>query len=929
MKKLVIILSIFFCEHHQGFSQLYKSSTTNPKNVYIIKGDYYFEHANYTQAIINYTESIRQKPTDSYTMLKLAESYHRLNTNDLAVNWYNKAFSSAADIDERYTLEYVTKLVDKNKYDELKQISEQIINETPTPDKLSIYSSNGDVITLFDQSTQNLEFEFIPNQNYTLIIDYDNFKAELIRSKKDKTELLKRNIYTFHIQKIIETVFKQSANSERFQNLHINPGDLITFQLLPSSSNSNEPTFSRIRFKKKEATINDTDTIVFSYVAKLDPKTQVDENPAPITDLTTDEKITSIKDETIKTNLIVNSIDTINNKDVAIIKPTDTIQIQSEVDELDALKLIEPTEIANNPINSIIAADTITYHEKITSREVDSVETNLDVNSEDTINNKDVAILYPTDTTQIHPEIAELNAPQIIEPTKITHNPINPIIAADTLAHIEKVVLEEIPNSKEQKDIINNNMQSGIINSSSPFTNYLLEDEEKTEFRYRVQIAAARSEINEKQLSSIYNGSKKIEVFNEEGYYKYYIEETPNYPKAKLVLNESNVKNAFIVAYKGNEKWKLYEAISAQKKELIEQNSNNVTQKDVLSQVIKNEKEIQNISGDNNSAQETKLTSKTITDSFTNKEPVIVKDAFNPSKQVDVSQQKESIKLNQPDNTEVISIPIISDTNTTLNQTIPWNESEKYLAQEIAQPQKQEMLTSFSTSQDNTKEEPMSTEFLYRVQIAAARSEMSDSQLKLIYSGPKEIHAFKEDGYYKYAIEETSSYYRAKQILNEESVKNAFIVAYKGNKKWNLPEAIAVQYKVPTIKSELSKSDSIVKVVTVNFEFDKFTLASNEKQHLKQLVVDILKANEEYYAIVNGYTDTKGSAEYNFGLSQERALTVKQFISTESIKPNRVSTQYFGESQLIKHCPKGENCDESVHQANRRVEVLIMTPKIL
>ena len=120
-------------------------------------------------------------------------------------------------------------------------------------------------------------------------------------------------------------------------------------------------------------------------------------------------------------------------------------------------------------------------------------------------------------------------------------------------------------------------------------------------------------------------------------------------------------------------------------------------------------------------------------------------------------------------------------------------------------------------------------------------------------------------------------------------------------------------------------NDSILKVVTVNFNLDVFTLAPDEKSRLQEFVANQLKDQSHHYVIVNGHTDIRGSDTYNFGLSEERALFVKEMIIEEGISPERVKSFYFGESQLAKYCDEHENCDESVHEVNRRVEIFLIT----
>ncbi len=96
---------------------------------------------------------------------------------------------------------------------------------------------------------------------------------------------------------------------------------------------------------------------------------------------------------------------------------------------------------------------------------------------------------------------------------------------------------------------------------------------------------------------------------------------------------------------------------------------------------------------------------------------------------------------------------------------------------------------------------------------------------------------------------------------------------------------------------------------------------------LKEFVANHLKNQVNPYVIVNGHTDVRGSDTYNFGLSEERALFVKKMIIDEGISPEKVKSFYFGESKLAKYCDEHENCGESVHEANRRVEIFLLSAK--
>lgn len=226
-----------------------------------------------------------------------------------------------------------------------------------------------------------------------------------------------------------------------------------------------------------------------------------------------------------------------------------------------------------------------------------------------------------------------------------------------------------------------------------------------------------------------------------------------------------------------------------------------------------------------------------------------------------------------------------------------------------------------------SKDSETEDDFQYRVQIVASKSKMEEAELKAKYSGDLQTRYFEEDGYFKYYIAQKRNYFAAKQILLESGVENGFIVAYEGGEKRVLMDAISAQYKERMIRDGIDVKDSIIRVITVNFNFDEFALAPDEKSNLQESVIDQLKNQHDHYAIVNGHTDIRGSDTYNFGLSEERALFVRKMIIDEGISAERVKTYYFGESKLAKDGNKEEHADESAHQANRRVEILLLTTK--
>ncbi len=83
-------------------------------------------------------------------------------------------------------------------------------------------------------------------------------------------------------------------------------------------------------------------------------------------------------------------------------------------------------------------------------------------------------------------------------------------------------------------------------------------------------------------------------------------------------------------------------------------------------------------------------------------------------------------------------------------------------------------------------------------------------------------------------------------------------------------------------------------------------------------IADVLVRYANTAVEVAGHTDSRGSAEYNQLLSEQRALSVMAFLVRHGVVAGRVSAQGFGESM-----PVADNSYTEGRQANRRVELAL------
>ena len=79
---------------------------------------------------------------------------------------------------------------------------------------------------------------------------------------------------------------------------------------------------------------------------------------------------------------------------------------------------------------------------------------------------------------------------------------------------------------------------------------------------------------------------------------------------------------------------------------------------------------------------------------------------------------------------------------------------------------------------------PSDEEVIYRVQIAANRSELSQRALSKMYYGNKNVEMIIENGWYKYSVGDFETYKEASDFREASRISNAYVVAYRKGTKF-------------------------------------------------------------------------------------------------------------------------------------------------
>ncbi|WP_394971868.1 OmpA family protein [uncultured Croceitalea sp.] len=109
----------------------------------------------------------------------------------------------------------------------------------------------------------------------------------------------------------------------------------------------------------------------------------------------------------------------------------------------------------------------------------------------------------------------------------------------------------------------------------------------------------------------------------------------------------------------------------------------------------------------------------------------------------------------------------------------------------------------------------------------------------------------------------------------------------------------------------------------VYFDTSKSDVKGTSATTLDKLA-EIFKEYPNSNVLVEGHTDSAGSEEYNWKLSQQRAESVTKYLVSQGIATNRFTTKWYGETQ-----PKESNETTAGKAKNRRVELAIIASDVL
>jgi outer membrane protein OmpA-like peptidoglycan-associated protein len=143
--------------------------------------------------------------------------------------------------------------------------------------------------------------------------------------------------------------------------------------------------------------------------------------------------------------------------------------------------------------------------------------------------------------------------------------------------------------------------------------------------------------------------------------------------------------------------------------------------------------------------------------------------------------------------------------------------------------------------------------------------------------------------------------------------------AYMDSQKKDLEKNLHKEIQAGSARVDKMPNDVVRITMTNQTAFDtNSTVIKPGFYSTMDKVADVVIRYGKTTLTVVGHTDNKGTAEYNQKLSEQRALSVAQYLESKDVNPIRLATLGKGETD-----PIASNDTESGRQANRRVEIYV------
>lgn len=130
-------------------------------------------------------------------------------------------------------------------------------------------------------------------------------------------------------------------------------------------------------------------------------------------------------------------------------------------------------------------------------------------------------------------------------------------------------------------------------------------------------------------------------------------------------------------------------------------------------------------------------------------------------------------------------------------------------------------------------------------------------------------------------------------------------------------QAAILQAQLADMSAKQTDRGIVITLGDVLFGIDQSNLNSSGLRTVQKLA-EVLNKNPQRTVLIEGYTDSTGTASHNQELSERRAQSVRSALQERGISGDRISTRGYGQQ-----FPVAPNDTAGNRQMNRRVEIVL------
>jgi peptidoglycan-associated lipoprotein len=135
----------------------------------------------------------------------------------------------------------------------------------------------------------------------------------------------------------------------------------------------------------------------------------------------------------------------------------------------------------------------------------------------------------------------------------------------------------------------------------------------------------------------------------------------------------------------------------------------------------------------------------------------------------------------------------------------------------------------------------------------------------------------------------------------------------------NVDTSDNVSFKAAELDAEFERQVQ-QNLLTLHFDYNSYALTADSKSRLETAGA-FLMSHPTVRVLIEGHCDERGSADYNMGLGENRARSVKSFLNTYGIPGLQIEVTSWGKERPIR-----TGCeDDACHYENRRAEYKVLS----